>query len=277
MDAIAGLAIQITGYENINKSYTEYIVVCAQGVSRWEVRKRYSEFQQLHTDLKARGRVDAQLPPKKLFGKLSDAVISKRQDGLNDYLLRVHRAASPEQRGVLGSFLRVPQAVRQAPGVQGEQAVVFDGVRDASSNDGDGRKEMVEQVADRMIDAFQAPVPVKGRDAKTRQAQYRKILQGIVWSQRGDALHEHLQASLCALPRPPEGVARGGCDGSPTPQGVEEARRRLGQAALSAQDDAMLGAALKQLTAATKAVQVGNKDPFVVFLGELTAADEAGA
>lgn len=107
------------------------------------MRKRYSEFQKLHVDLKACGRVAAQLPPKVLFGKLSDAVVSKRQDGLNDYLNRVHRGAGGDQRRVLASFLQVPSQ-RQAQGLQGEQLAVYD-VPDMEPSDG-AREEMVEQV-----------------------------------------------------------------------------------------------------------------------------------
>jgi hypothetical protein len=40
-------------------------------------------------------------------------------------------------------------------------------------------------VADKMIDAFQVPVPVKGRDAQNRREAYEELIQTSAWANGG--------------------------------------------------------------------------------------------
>jgi len=51
----------------------------------WKITKRYSDFAALDIVLKNAG-FDLQLPPKKVFGKMENDFISKRQQGLQNYL-----------------------------------------------------------------------------------------------------------------------------------------------------------------------------------------------
>jgi hypothetical protein len=114
------------------------------------VRKRYSEFVQLHTNLKAVGKVTASLPPKKLFGKLSDVVVKKRQEGLHIYVKEVLKSATPEQLRVVSAFLQAPKAKSKSQVfLDGDEGNTYDGER--SSKDG-GHSEgihegVVEQVS----------------------------------------------------------------------------------------------------------------------------------
>lgn len=40
-------------------------------------------------------------------------------------------------------------------------------------------------MADKMIDAFQVPVPVKGRDAQNRKEAYEELIQTSAWANGG--------------------------------------------------------------------------------------------
>ncbi|KAJ1486127.1 hypothetical protein T484DRAFT_1790778, partial [Baffinella frigidus] len=91
------LSVRIVGAENVGRSHTLYTVQCSAGVARWEVRKRFSDFVQLHTTLQTRQKVTAALPPKRMFGKMTDAVIKLRQEGLEEYLHAVLRDLESEQ------------------------------------------------------------------------------------------------------------------------------------------------------------------------------------
>lgn len=54
----------------------------------------------------------------------------------------------------------------------------------------------VELVAEKMIDAFQAPVPVKGRDAENRRLTYQKILQTLPFARRDAEGNSQMRVSM---------------------------------------------------------------------------------
>lgn len=70
------------------KDHTEYSVNVQFGPipeTSWKITKRYSDFAGLDLVLKNAG-FELQLPPKKVFGKMESDFISKRQQGLQNYL-----------------------------------------------------------------------------------------------------------------------------------------------------------------------------------------------
>jgi hypothetical protein len=123
-------------------------VVCTLGPSRWEVRKRYSEFAQLHSNLKSCGKVAANLPPKKFFGKLSDPVVRKRQEGLHNYIQELLQSATPDQLRLIAAFLQAPKAKSRNQGFDRDDGNVYDGER--SSRDGGQSEGMHEGVVEQV-------------------------------------------------------------------------------------------------------------------------------
>ena len=49
--------------------------------SSWQIMKRYSDFEKLHSQLKI-SNIDLPLPPKKTFGNFDREFIAERQKGL---------------------------------------------------------------------------------------------------------------------------------------------------------------------------------------------------
>uniref|UniRef100_A0A4W3K2U3 PX domain-containing protein kinase-like protein n=1 Tax=Callorhinchus milii TaxID=7868 RepID=A0A4W3K2U3_CALMI len=70
------------------QSHTEYIIRVQRGVAAensWQVIRRYSDFDVLHTSLQISG-LTLPLPPKKLIGNMDREFIAERQRGLQNYL-----------------------------------------------------------------------------------------------------------------------------------------------------------------------------------------------
>lgn len=57
-------------------------------------------------------QVGASLPPKRIFGKMTDAVIKMRQDGLEQYLHAVLRELESEQVRMIYAFLQLPPSLQ---------------------------------------------------------------------------------------------------------------------------------------------------------------------
>lgn len=102
-------------------SFASAPALCCLGTSRWEVRKRYSEFHALHKSLKTiKGSPGfaASLPKKVLFGKLSEAVVKQREEGLKAYINSVLRCSNAHRRSLM-SFLQAPNTLGKKSSLDG--------------------------------------------------------------------------------------------------------------------------------------------------------------
>ncbi|CAG5120711.1 unnamed protein product, partial [Candidula unifasciata] len=70
------------------EDHIEYIIRVQRGPLRdhsWQIKKRYSDFEKLDSQLKFTN-IDLPLPPKKVFGNFDRDFIAERQNGLQSYL-----------------------------------------------------------------------------------------------------------------------------------------------------------------------------------------------
>ncbi|CAH1782631.1 unnamed protein product [Owenia fusiformis] len=87
--------VKIPEVETIDK-YTVYIIHVTIGQYYWTLRHRYSEFSELHEKLVASHAIEKNLlPPKKLFGNLSEGFIEKRRKDLESYLEKLLQSLAP--------------------------------------------------------------------------------------------------------------------------------------------------------------------------------------
>ena len=101
--------------------YTVYVLRCvmvgfhcrgADEPLNWDVRRRYSEFHELHSRLKALGTVKAELPSKNPLSKLLSKVVKSREIGLQDYLNAVLEHCNDDQCVLLSKFLKVGRQIK---------------------------------------------------------------------------------------------------------------------------------------------------------------------
>ncbi|CAF1566590.1 unnamed protein product, partial [Didymodactylos carnosus] len=82
--------IQIVGINTSNQKFTEYVIEIRLDDIRWQVNRRYSEFNDLHEQLVKFYFIDKNsLPPKKLFNNHSDLFVQKRRQQLDTYLKKL--------------------------------------------------------------------------------------------------------------------------------------------------------------------------------------------
>uniref|UniRef100_A0A8C4ZFX2 PX domain containing serine/threonine kinase n=1 Tax=Gadus morhua TaxID=8049 RepID=A0A8C4ZFX2_GADMO len=87
LDDTVPLAAVIEASQTL-QSHTEYIIRVQRGVSSensWQVIRRYSDFDMLHSSLQVSG-ISLSFPPKKLIGNMDREFIAERQKGLQAYL-----------------------------------------------------------------------------------------------------------------------------------------------------------------------------------------------
>ena len=83
--------VEITGYvfdfDRNNKKYAHYIMRCTYGKNiRWEVRRRYRQFEKL-AELLSLGYINIpKLPGKTLLPVVDDKKVEKRREGLQDFI-----------------------------------------------------------------------------------------------------------------------------------------------------------------------------------------------
>jgi len=212
------LSVRIVGAENVGRSHTLYTVQCSAGVARWEVRKRFSDFVQLHTTLQTRQKVTAALPPKRMFGKMTDAVIKLRQEGLEEYLHAVLRDLESEQVRMLYTFLQLPASLMGGLAAGHDLSLQPDnghlGAEELGGEQQIGEdasfREIVDNVSDLMIDVFQTPLPVSSSELKARRNQYRAMLETCEFPLENDEdLAAHLLRIIgpVAAPEPHDAAA----------------------------------------------------------------------
>ncbi|XP_027857764.1 nischarin isoform X2 [Xiphophorus couchianus] len=85
-EVVPARKVTVVGSELV-ESYTVYIIDVTDGLHRWTVKHRYSDFYELHEKLTAEKKVDRHLlPPKKILGKNSKSLVERRQKELELYL-----------------------------------------------------------------------------------------------------------------------------------------------------------------------------------------------
>ena len=92
--------------------FTSYCFTVLNGSQRWTIKKRYSDFRELDMDLarkypKRMQRV-LRLPPKKLFGKNSQALVDFRQQALDAYLKSLLKDKGLLCTDEIREFLEIP-------------------------------------------------------------------------------------------------------------------------------------------------------------------------
>uniref|UniRef100_A0A3B3TVK4 Nischarin n=1 Tax=Poecilia latipinna TaxID=48699 RepID=A0A3B3TVK4_9TELE len=85
-EAVPARKVTVVGSELV-ENYTVYIIDVMDGLHRWTVKHRYSDFYELHEKLTMEKKVDRRLlPPKKILGKNSKSLVERRQKELELYL-----------------------------------------------------------------------------------------------------------------------------------------------------------------------------------------------
>jgi hypothetical protein len=92
--------------------FTTYNFSFCDGNQKWTIQKRYSDFRELDHDLarkypKRMQRV-LRLPPKKVFGNNSPALLSYRQQALDAYLKSLLKDKGLLQSDEIRDFLEIP-------------------------------------------------------------------------------------------------------------------------------------------------------------------------
>ncbi|XP_074645217.1 uncharacterized protein LOC141901698 [Tubulanus polymorphus] len=101
----ASRTVKIIGTQS-NENFTLYIVEVSMGRFSWTVKHRYSEFHDMHEKLVADHKIDKNiLPPKKIFGKMSESFIKRRQMDLEIYIQSVLHTLNFTIPPVLAHFL----------------------------------------------------------------------------------------------------------------------------------------------------------------------------
>ena len=76
-----------TAVDDHNNRFTQYVIqVVTEDGAGWELRRRYSQFAELHEQMKSLFSGLPKLPPKTMGNKLSPAVVTARQNSLEVYL-----------------------------------------------------------------------------------------------------------------------------------------------------------------------------------------------
>jgi len=77
-------------YSDPHNGHTVYVFKCSSAAycPDWEIRRRFRDFQMLHTRLgkAVQGHPELELPVKRFFGSNSESVVAERRQGLADYL-----------------------------------------------------------------------------------------------------------------------------------------------------------------------------------------------
>ncbi|KAJ5079610.1 hypothetical protein M0811_14388 [Anaeramoeba ignava] len=97
----------ITKYRN-RKKYTEYKLVLTRDTEKWKIYKRYSDFHTLHKKLEERFPVESlkfTMPPKKVFGKMKEKVVSNRVSQFNTYLQQILSSETVRQSSLVLNFI----------------------------------------------------------------------------------------------------------------------------------------------------------------------------
>ncbi|CAG9310832.1 unnamed protein product [Blepharisma stoltei] len=91
--------------------YYEVRVFCRLNEAYWKVDKRYSEFEALMKKLSIKYHDIPSLPVKGFWQKYSSTFLTKRQDGINDFLTKILLNKDIVQSGELREFLEVERHV----------------------------------------------------------------------------------------------------------------------------------------------------------------------
>jgi hypothetical protein len=237
-------------------------VNCSWGTSQWQIHKRYSEFVELNTAIRSKQKISAILPPKKVFGKLSESVIRNRQVGLTRYLQTVKEELQCGKQ-LFFSFLAAPKELcslfqtdcTEVEALQHETNV--NSAYSISSSEAlqDAPGLIVDNVSNQMIDVYLEPLQLKGRDAVARQNQYTAAVSLVEWPyDNSDSMEQHVNSILCAIP------------GRINAEAYASWGLRLKKTAVSDDEKQELTKAVQSMTESSLSLDLPNLAPFVVSL-----------
>ena len=91
--------------------YTVYIIDVTFGLKRWQIRRRYKRFHELHTDLGFEvsksifGYVNLPRMPPKKCGNTAHSFVERRMEQLNNYLDKILKDERVSSTRHVGKFL----------------------------------------------------------------------------------------------------------------------------------------------------------------------------
>ncbi len=108
------------------------ISVQCKNICSWEVRRRYSEFDAFMTQLKkvvpVLNKEEYQLPPKVIFNKMAESVVSHRTPALNSFLeatIKNCKSYGTAEQNTIFAFLDAYENIlRQVCGSEEERALL---------------------------------------------------------------------------------------------------------------------------------------------------------
>lgn len=111
------MTVTVTHYTTLEggeKPYVVYHILCVADVSRWEVLRRYSEFEKLDKILshKKHRSHAGKLPSKILFGNMSATQLQKRMQGLQIYLDTILSEEGSFEDEDISNFLEIKKHVK---------------------------------------------------------------------------------------------------------------------------------------------------------------------
>ena len=169
--------------------------------------------------MRSKQKSTALLPPKKVFGKLSESVVRKRLEGLNRYLKTLQSEITGGKQ-FLAVFLAVPKevcslyqndSIRCDHEPSATRRNIYSDVT-ISHCSGDELQDapnlIVDNVSNQMIDVYSEPLQLKGRDAIARQHQYSAAVSLVEWPSKDAAgMEQHLNTILFSMPGKASGEA----------------------------------------------------------------------
>ncbi len=208
------------------------------------------------------------LPPKKVFGKLSESVIRDRQVGLTRYLQTIKEELQGGKQ-LFFSFLAAPKelcSLFQTDCVDGgalQHDPVIGGTHSICNSEAlqDGPSLIVDNVSNQMIDVYLEPLQLKGRDAIARQNQYSLAVSHVEWPYANSAsMEQHVNSILCSIP------------GRKSAEAYAEWGHRLKKTAVSDDEEQAVRNAVQSMIDSSLSLDPPKLAPFVVSLCEQSAA-----
>nr|CCA15858.1 conserved hypothetical protein [Albugo laibachii Nc14] len=178
----------IAGYETVG-DHTEYIIQINCQMGSWMISRRFSDFDHLHSRLNRRfgDLIDAKLPEKQWFGRFDSQFLAKRQDKLQQYLVKLLNVPGILDDISLCRFLDVEKhldpngelvmglGARTSGGGNTNRSSGFPGSRNGIITEQDRLNAIVDHAAQAFIDINQVTEPLEEEQARQRRSEIFNI------------------------------------------------------------------------------------------------------